>query len=152
MRRRGRAYPGARESLERLGREPGVVQGLLTGNIPANARVKLRRRSGLDDLVDFDIGGYGSDHRLRSELVAVALRPRERKLGVRCPTARGAGRRHAAGRRRRARGRRPRDRRGDRPFWRGGGSPRRGQTWSSPTCGTRVPWSKPCLRAERSFN
>ena len=44
VRRRGRAYPGAHEALERLGREPGVVQGLLTGNIPANARVKLRRR------------------------------------------------------------------------------------------------------------
>jgi phosphoglycolate phosphatase-like HAD superfamily hydrolase len=81
VRRRGRAYPGAHEALTRLGREPGVVQGLLTGNIPANARVKLGA-VGLDGLVDFDIGGYGSDHRVRSELVAIACARAERKLGV----------------------------------------------------------------------
>ena len=84
VRRRGRAYPGAREALERLGREPGVVQGLLTGNIPANARVKLGA-VGLDDLVDFDIGGYGSDHRTRSELVAIACGRAAQKLGVPVP-------------------------------------------------------------------
>jgi phosphoglycolate phosphatase len=84
VRRRGRAYPGAHEALERLGREPGVVQGLLTGNIPANARVKLRA-VGLDRLVDFDIGGYGSDHRVRSELVAIACGRAERKLSVPVP-------------------------------------------------------------------
>ena len=80
VRRRGRAYPGARETLERLGREPGVVQGLLTGNIPANARVKLGA-VGLDGLVDFDIGGYGSDHHTRSELVTVACDRAASKLG-----------------------------------------------------------------------
>ena len=79
--RRGRAFPGAREALQRLGREPGVAQGLLTGNIPANARVKLGA-VGLDGLVDFDIGGYGSDHRVRAELVAIACERAERKLGV----------------------------------------------------------------------
>jgi phosphoglycolate phosphatase len=84
VRRRGRAYPGARAALERLTREPGVVQGLLTGNIPANARVKLGA-VGLDDLVDFDIGGYGSDHRVRSELVAIACERAERKLRVSVP-------------------------------------------------------------------
>jgi phosphoglycolate phosphatase len=87
VRRRGRAYPGAKESLERLAREPGVVQGLLTGNIPANARVKLGA-VGLDGLVDFDIGGYGSDHRIRSELVAIARERAERKLGVTVPRER----------------------------------------------------------------
>ena len=87
VRRRGRAYPGAKESLERLGREPGVVQGLLTGNIPANARVKLGA-VGIDGLVDFDIGGYGSDHRIRSELVAIACGRAEQKLGVPVPAAR----------------------------------------------------------------
>jgi phosphoglycolate phosphatase len=84
VRRRGRAYPGAKESLQRLGREPGVVQGLLTGNIPANARVKLGA-VGLDGLVDFDIGGYGSDHRIRSELVAIACERAEQKLGISVP-------------------------------------------------------------------
>ncbi len=81
LRRRGRAYPGAREALARLTREPGVVQGLLTGNITANARVKLTA-FGLDAFVDFDIGGYGSDDRRRSELVAVACGRATRKLGV----------------------------------------------------------------------
>jgi phosphoglycolate phosphatase-like HAD superfamily hydrolase len=87
VRRRGRAYPGARESLRRLGAEPGIVQGLLTGNIPANARVKLGA-VGLGELVDFDIGGYGSDHRTRSELVAIACARAERKLGVAVSPAR----------------------------------------------------------------
>ena len=84
LRRRGRAYPGAQQALERLGREPGIVQGLLTGNIPANARVKLGA-VGLGGLVDFDIGAYGSDHRVRSELVAIACARAERKLGVPVP-------------------------------------------------------------------
>jgi phosphoglycolate phosphatase-like HAD superfamily hydrolase len=81
VRRRGRAYPGARQALARLGREPHVVQGLLTGNIPANAWVKLAA-VGLDGLLDFDIGAYGSDHHTRSELVAVACDRAARKLGV----------------------------------------------------------------------
>ena len=81
LRRRGRAYPGARAALERLAGEPGVVQGLLTGNIPANARVKLAAFD-LDGLVDFEIGGYGSDHSMRAELVAIACGRAARKLGV----------------------------------------------------------------------
>ena len=84
LRSHGRAYPGAREALARLAREPGVVQGLLTGNIPANARVKLAA-FGLDGLLDFDIGGYGSDSRVRSELVASACRRAAQKLGVAVP-------------------------------------------------------------------
>ena len=81
LRARGRAYPGARECLERLGREPGVVQSLLTGNIAANAQVKLGA-FGLDTLIDLDIGAYGSDHRRRGRLVAVALQTCERKHGA----------------------------------------------------------------------
>ena len=87
LRRHGRAYPGARRALERLAREPGVVQGLLTGNVPANARVKLGA-FGLDDLIDFEIGGYGSDHNRRAELVAVACGRAQRKLGVAVAPAR----------------------------------------------------------------
>ena len=81
LRARGRAYPGARECLERLGGEPGVVQSLLTGNIAANAQVKLGA-FGLDTLVDLSIGAYGSDHRRRGQLVAVALQKYERKHGA----------------------------------------------------------------------
>jgi phosphoglycolate phosphatase-like HAD superfamily hydrolase len=78
---RGRAFPGARESLARLAREPGVVQSLLTGNIAPNAAVKLGA-FGLDALVDLEIGAYGSDHLRRGRLVAVALEKCARKHAV----------------------------------------------------------------------
>jgi phosphoglycolate phosphatase len=68
----GRAMPGAREALEALAAHDGVVQSLLTGNVEANAAVKLAA-FGLERLVDLEVGGYGSDpHRARSDLVAVA--------------------------------------------------------------------------------
>jgi phosphoglycolate phosphatase len=73
VRERGRPFPGVRETLERLGDEPGVTQSLLTGNIEANAEVKLTA-FGLNTLLDMEIGAYGSDHRRRGELVAVARR------------------------------------------------------------------------------
>jgi phosphoglycolate phosphatase len=73
VRERGRPLPGVREALERLGREPGVTQSLLTGNIEANAELKLAA-FGLHTLVDLEIGAYGYDHRQRGELVAVARR------------------------------------------------------------------------------
>jgi phosphoglycolate phosphatase len=37
MRERGRALPGAREALDQLAREPGVVQSVLSGNFKAVA-------------------------------------------------------------------------------------------------------------------
>ena len=67
----GRALPGAREALEALAGRDDVLQSLLTGNIEANAVLKLSA-FGLAPHVDFEIGGYGSDHRVRSELVAIA--------------------------------------------------------------------------------
>ena len=72
---------GAREALERLDREPGVLQSLLTGNIEPNAAVKLGA-FGLDRYLDFEIGAYGSDHHMRGELVAIARRNAERKHGL----------------------------------------------------------------------
>jgi phosphoglycolate phosphatase-like HAD superfamily hydrolase len=81
IRERGGAYPGAKDVLERLAREPGVIQSLLTGNLEANAFVKLNA-FGLVKYVDLEIGAYGSDHRLRSELVAVARRKARAKYGV----------------------------------------------------------------------
>lgn len=67
----GRAMPGAHDALEALAARPGVVQSLLTGNIEPNASVKLAA-FGLESLLDLEIGGYGSDHGVRSELVRVA--------------------------------------------------------------------------------
>ena len=73
VRERGRPLPGVRRTLERLNDEPEVRQSLLTGNIEPNAEVKLAA-FGLHRLVDMAIGAYGSDHRRRGELVAVARR------------------------------------------------------------------------------
>jgi phosphoglycolate phosphatase-like HAD superfamily hydrolase len=81
IRERGRALPGAHEALQRLGDEPGVLQSLLTGNIEANAGVKLGA-FGLDRHLDFAIGAYGSDHRRRGELVAIAVRKAREVRGV----------------------------------------------------------------------
>ena len=70
LRQRGYVLPGAREALEALGGEPGVMS-VLTGNIAANALVKLRA-FGLDGLVDLAVGAYGADCEDRSGLVPVA--------------------------------------------------------------------------------
>jgi phosphoglycolate phosphatase len=78
MRRRGSALPGAGAALERLQREPGVVQSLLTGNVERNALVKLSA-FGLARYVDFGAGAYGSDHRVRGELVTIARRRAEER-------------------------------------------------------------------------
>jgi len=71
LRARGRALPGVRAALERLAAAPGVIQSLLTGNIEPNARVKVGA-FGLERHLDFAAGAYGSDHRVRGELVAIA--------------------------------------------------------------------------------
>ncbi|MER7109365.1 HAD family hydrolase [Streptomyces sp. NPDC000229] len=68
---RGRALPGAREALGAVAAEPGMVSSVLTGNIYANARVKLRA-FGLDMLLDMECGAYGADATDRAALVEVA--------------------------------------------------------------------------------
>ncbi|MEA2375164.1 MAG: phosphoglycolate phosphatase, partial [Thermoleophilaceae bacterium] len=79
--RRGRALPGAAEALERLAAEPGVIQSLLTGNVERNALVKLAA-FGLARHIDFASGAYGSDHRRRGELVAIARGRAEERHGT----------------------------------------------------------------------
>jgi len=74
MRAEGYAYPGVAEVLEALHGRADVIQSLLTGNIKANAIVKVSA-FGLEPWLDFDVGAYGSDpHEERSDLVAVARR------------------------------------------------------------------------------
>ena len=81
IRERGRALPGARETLAALGRSDGVVQSLLTGNVQPNALLKLASFE-LDGYLDFDVGGFGSDNRHRPSLVEVARTKAERKYGT----------------------------------------------------------------------
>ena len=69
----GHVYPGVPETLAALHEADGVINSLLTGNLEANAAVKVGA-FGLDRWLDFEAGAYGSDpHERRSDLVAVAL-------------------------------------------------------------------------------
>jgi phosphoglycolate phosphatase-like HAD superfamily hydrolase len=81
IRRDGRALPGVEEVLRRLDGTDGVVQSLLTGNLAANAAVKLGA-FGLERWLDLEVGGYGSDpHDARSDLVRVARERAAAKYG-----------------------------------------------------------------------
>ncbi len=71
LQERGHAMLGARDALATLSNSSRVVQSVLTGNIKVNAIKKLAL-FGLDSYIDFDIGGFGSDDPVRSNLVAVA--------------------------------------------------------------------------------
>jgi phosphoglycolate phosphatase-like HAD superfamily hydrolase len=70
---RGRALPGALAALEGLAAREDVVQSLVTGNLVEIARFKLAA-FGLDEHLDFEIGGYGSVSEHRPELVLEAVR------------------------------------------------------------------------------
>src|SRR5918997_2402798 len=77
----GYAYPGVPEVLEALHRRDDVINSLLTGNIQANAVVKVSA-FGLERWLDFEVGAYGSDpHEERSDLVAVARERAAAKYG-----------------------------------------------------------------------
>jgi phosphoglycolate phosphatase-like HAD superfamily hydrolase len=68
----GRVHPGVLGVLERLDATSGVRQSLLTGNIEANAFLKVDA-FGLAGFFDFAVGAYGSDHAARDNLVPIAL-------------------------------------------------------------------------------
>ena len=80
----GRACPGIAELLTALAGVPGVASGVLTGNLRPNARVKLAA-FGLDHLVDFELGAYGSDDIDRNALVPIALDRVIKTLGSEVP-------------------------------------------------------------------
>lgn len=67
----GRTTNGAQATLRVLSDVPDLHQSVLTGNIRALAERKLVAFA-LDKYLDFDIGGYGEDNVIRSELVTVA--------------------------------------------------------------------------------
>jgi phosphoglycolate phosphatase len=71
-------YPGIRPLLETLVGRDDVVVGLLTGNIEAGARIKLRP-TGL--WPHFRLGAYGSDHADRTRLPLVAAQRAEQLTG-----------------------------------------------------------------------
>nr|WP_127891809.1 haloacid dehalogenase-like hydrolase [Streptomyces sp. S10(2018)] len=85
LRSRGWALPGAHEALKAASARSGWVSSVLTGNIAANARVKLSA-FGLDSLLDLPVGAYGADADLRPDLVAVARERVQRLRAVRVDT------------------------------------------------------------------
>lgn len=70
---KGYPMPGVPDILERLAAHPGVLQTVLTGNLRANAVLKLATL-GIDRWLDLEVGAYGEDAEVRADLVAVALR------------------------------------------------------------------------------
>ncbi|MGW0653739.1 HAD family hydrolase [Streptomyces umbrinus] len=73
LRSRGYVLPGVHEALEALAADPEICSSVLTGNIRANAHVKLGA-FGLDKLLKMNVGGYGEDAEVRAHLVDAARR------------------------------------------------------------------------------
>jgi phosphoglycolate phosphatase-like HAD superfamily hydrolase len=78
---KGHPMPGAADALAALDAIPGVVQSVLTGNVAANAALKLAT-FGLDRFIDFEVGAYGSDDSDRPALVRLARQRAKARLGV----------------------------------------------------------------------
>ena len=68
--RRGGLLPGVLPLLRAIRERSDVAMGLLTGNVAAGARIKLRHY-GIDSF--FDFGGYGDRHVDRGGIAAEAL-------------------------------------------------------------------------------
>ncbi|HZC40001.1 MAG TPA: haloacid dehalogenase-like hydrolase [Streptosporangiaceae bacterium] len=81
-RERVRVLPGVPAALAALGSgQRRVVQSVLTGNVPALARVKLGA-AGLTSYLDLNAGAYGDHHEVRAELVHQARRNAARVHGT----------------------------------------------------------------------
>ncbi|MGC4938022.1 HAD hydrolase-like protein [Kribbella sp. DT2] len=70
-----------REALSVILADNSIHQSVLTGNIAPNGRSKLAAL-GLDQFIDFGIGGFGSDDVDRPKLVGHAQRRANAKYGV----------------------------------------------------------------------
>ncbi|MEU5402810.1 haloacid dehalogenase-like hydrolase [Streptomyces sp. NPDC005963] len=81
LRNRGTALPGVRDVLEAASTRGDWVSSVLTGNIAANAAVKLSA-FGLDSLLDLSVGAFGADAEQRPDLVGVARERAQRLRGV----------------------------------------------------------------------
>jgi len=79
---RGRALPGAGAALAALAALDGTVQTVLTGNIRPVAHAKLAA-FGLDAHLDLEVGAYGSDDAVRSNLIGLARRRAAARYGSR---------------------------------------------------------------------
>ncbi|WP_329586382.1 haloacid dehalogenase-like hydrolase [Kitasatospora sp. NBC_01250] len=82
MREEGRLMDGAVAALQAVHRSAGLVPTVLTGNLRANAAIKLRAFA-LSSYLDSSIGAFASDDSHRPALVAVA----QRRAGLKHRTA-----------------------------------------------------------------
>jgi phosphoglycolate phosphatase len=74
-----RALPGTLEIVHTLREHPNVLLGLITGNMPQMADLKLRAAGFAPD--DFSIAVYGSEAPIRRQLVPLALQRAEQRWG-----------------------------------------------------------------------
>lgn len=77
----GRLLPGAGHAVATAAGIPDVVQSVLTGTIQPNAVVKLRA-FGLDQYLDLEVGGFGSDAYPRGSLLLMARNLAAEKYGI----------------------------------------------------------------------
>lgn len=80
----GRLLPGAAETIAALSGRPGVHPGVLTGNIAAGARIKMRP-FGLVERLPF--GAFGDDAPERPDLLPIALERWRAWMGNGCGPA-----------------------------------------------------------------
>ncbi len=78
---RGRLLPGARQAVTAVAALRGVAQTVLTGTIRPNAIEKLRA-FGLEEFIDFEVGGYGSEVYPKGTLLMLARSRAAEKYGV----------------------------------------------------------------------
>jgi phosphoglycolate phosphatase len=69
----GRDHPGVAALMDALAESGHVRQTLVTGNVAANAALKVRA-FGLDRHLDLEVGAYGSDDAERAHLVPICLK------------------------------------------------------------------------------
>jgi phosphoglycolate phosphatase len=78
---KGRALPGAKETLALLAEDDQLLQSVLTGNLKDIARIKVEA-FGLAQYLDLTAGAYGEDNHNRAELVHCAQERAQAKTGV----------------------------------------------------------------------
>jgi phosphoglycolate phosphatase-like HAD superfamily hydrolase len=81
LKERGYVLPGVVDALKALSTIDGVFQSVLTGNIYENALVKLETFE-LDQYLNVEVGGYGSDSIVRSDLVEISRTKVLAKRGI----------------------------------------------------------------------
>jgi len=71
-------YPGVRELLEALSNDPGILLGLVTGNVEACAWIKLQQFNLHNHFV---LGAFGDEHADRNKIAQLAMERVRSRLG-----------------------------------------------------------------------